>query len=226
MWRTPNGDQTIKGKYKKLFLDGAWETIELFMMEEDEEGFITTNGSGGHEPFNSLSNREKVYGLASVTKSLVGKSKSPKLFQWNESIIYAVFQSILAEVDYEIDACRTSEEYAQCEFSHHWRKMISEAEREVFDESDEYIDPSCEDRDEWEAVVEFLADQILHDRDFLDSYAKIVTDNDPKRAKALKYFAGIPEDYYSTPMPLVTDEMFEDAEKFLKKTFKMEAKKE
>ena len=229
MWHaSEKSDFILTGNLKKLFLEGVYETLELFFSERmsfeelsRNDDFITTNGSSHHDCYNRLSDLEKVYAVAQVTKDLTGPAKAPKLLQWNESAVYAVFQSIQAAISFEIDSQDDLDEY-----SHRWRKLVSAAEREQIDygieevegEESEYIDPLSDDHDEWDRVVESLADVILWDRDFLDE--DIFLDSPPNRARKVKQSAGIDDDYFSTPIPAVNKLRFEKAARFLRKAIK------
>jgi len=224
MWHASTDKKLVlSGKLKELFLEGVYEALNDWFLEgdiaieDDEDGLSYVQYS---QPYEGLSNREKLWGVAEVTRCLATKCRTPPLLQWNESVVYAVFETIAAEISVEIDNERHGE--AEEEYRFHWRKLASEAQRELieYDEPEEYIDPKSDDHKEWERVVtEELAGTILWDDDFLECNAKIVCDNSPERAEMLKYLGGIPDDYYSTPVPHVTDEMLRKAKRFLKKTF-------
>jgi len=220
MWTTGFEENFIlKGKFKKLFLAGVYETLELFFIDgKCEEGFITTCGSDYHKPFASFTNEEKIYSVAFVTKALTSKKlKNTKLLQWNESAIYAVFESMKGAVCFEIDCAD-----GLGKFAFRWRKLISDAEREVKDYDDEkdYIKVKCDDIRKWENVIEDLADEILHDRDFEESFESIIVDNSPELSELMKHQGGIPEKYYTETMGNITKEKLEKASSFLRKIMK------
>ena len=52
--------------------------------------------------------------------------------------------------------------------------------------------------EEWEICVEFLADQILWDRDFEE---EVFLDHSPESSSELKRMSGIAEDYYVEVCP-------------------------
>ena len=51
----------------------------------------------------------------------------------------------------------------------------------------------------WSAAIEFLANQVLWDRDF--EMESIFADHDPAKITDIKLYLGIHEDYFSTPAP-------------------------
>lgn len=230
MWHAPlNKKLVIKGKFRDLFLEGVYNALDVWFLDGDDalDDGVSTNDFCS-KPYADLSEREKLWALAEVTRCLTTKCSTPELLQWNESVVYAVFEVINNLVTYEIDMEPAHEDMIKNgdfdEFdTHEIRKLVSEAQREVihYDLPEDYIDPMSDDKDQWEAAItEDLAEVILWDYDFLECYAEIVCDKSPERAEMIKYMADIPKNYYSTPIPLVTDEMLEKAKRFLRKTFK------
>jgi hypothetical protein len=220
MWNAPfNKNFTLKGKFKKLFLEGVYQTLELFFQEgECEEGFITTNGTDYHKPFENFTNKEKIYSIAFVTKALISdKVKSPKLVQWNESAVYAVFESIKGSVSFEVD-----EADGLGKFAFRWRNLISKAQREckMGLEEEDFIDVKCDNIREWETVIDNLADEILHDRDFEEDFESMIVDNPPELSDLLKYQGGIPTHYYTKTMGHVSKKKLKKASDFLRKVLK------
>ena len=221
MWNAPfNKNFTLRGDFKKLFLEGVYETLELFFQDKGdcEEGFITTCGVNYHKPYANFTNEEKIYSIAFVTKALTSdKIKSPKLLQWNESAVYAVFESMKGAVCFEVDSAD-----GLGKFAFRWRKLISKAEKEVkeYDNEEDYIDVKCDDIKKWEIVIENLADEILHDRDFCDAFARIIVDNPPELSELLKHQGGIPQSYYTETMGIVTRKKLKKASEFLRKRYK------
>lgn len=232
MWHAHfNKKLVLEGKFKELFLEGVYNALDVWFLDGDralkEDCEVSTNDFCS-KPYADLSGREKLWALAEVTRCLTTKCPPPELLQWNESAVYAVFEVLNVLVAYEIDMEPTHEHMIEKgeidEFDlHATRKLVSEAQREVRDYElpEDYIDPKSDDIDEWERVItDDLAEVILWDDDFLECNARIVCDKSPERAEMVKHMAGIPHDYYSTPIPLVTDEMLKKAKRFLRKTFK------
>jgi hypothetical protein len=221
MWHAPgNKKLVIQGKFKELFLEGVsaalegWFTNGDAALDGDDWGLTYVKYS---EPYANLSNKEKLWALAEVTRCLTTNCKPPKLLQWNESAVYAVFETIASEIIVEID--NNAMGVHDPDFRS-WRKLASEAQRELRDYEDDehYIDPESDDAYKWQSVViNNLAELILWDDDFLESSARIICDKSPERAERVKYMAGISKDYYSTPIPIVTEEMLKKAKKFLRK---------
>jgi hypothetical protein len=60
-----------------------------------------------------------------------------------------------------------------------------------------------------------IADRIFWDRDFLDEAAFV--DLDPLGSRLLKKLTGIADDYFSTPPPLVREEDYREADRYLRR---------
>lgn len=232
MWHASTDKKlVIQGKFKELFLEGVYAALDNWFLEGDcvlKDGEDISTNDFCSKPYVNFSNEEKLYAMYEITRCLTTKCASAELLQWNESSVYAVFEIIRNLVCYEIDMMDMNEEMIKNgeieKFdTHQMRKLVSEAEREVrdYDDEEDYIDPKCDDTDEWESVIlDNLAEIILWDDDFLECSEKIICDKSPERAEIIKYMGGIADNYYSEPMPLVTKNMLTKAKRFLKKTFK------
>ena len=208
MWHAPaSRDLIIQGKFKKLFLEGVYEAIDNWL----ELGYCKWGGGDGEDistkddvcsaPYDKFSNKKKLYAIAEITRCLTTNCEPPELFQWNESSVYAVFEMISCAVESEIDMMSYYEEAikkGELEegLQYRMRKIVSEAEREQFpdEEEENYIDPKCDNIEDWSYVILGpLAETILWDDDFLNRSSN----------------------EYKTPMPKITGDMMTRAKRFL-----------
>lgn len=230
MWHA-NSDRklVIQGKFKELFLEGVYSSLNVWFKEGDRallDGRHISTNDHPSKPYRNFSNEEKLYALAEVTRCLTTKCRPPELLQWNESAVYAVFESINNLVRYEIET-REEYEYMALEGEigpfdpHERRRLVSEAQREVMDSShQDHIDPECDDPREWKRLIlGRLSKTILWDDDFIERDFGNVPDKSPETAKIFKRLMGVADNYYSEPMPLVTEKMLGNAKRFLMKTF-------
>lgn len=214
MWHTDSEIKILQGAFRKLFLWGVHELVEYCI----EDGFATaedvaSNGADHHDFFDRLEDEEKVYVIAEVTRCLTTDEEAPDLCQWRESAVYAVFEAIAAAVEIEIDQCQEDEEFAESEYSHFWRTLLSEAERECREEPEDggYASIDDSDAEEWtDLATEYFADLILWDRDFL---CDTISDRPPHVSAEIKAMHGIVDDYYTTAIPAVTSKVFQESAK-------------
>jgi hypothetical protein len=67
----------------------------------------------------------------------------------------------------------------------------------------------------WKDCLDVIADHLFWDRDFLDE--KKYIDLDPLGSRLLKKLTGVAEDYFSTPPPLVREEDYREANRYLRR---------
>jgi hypothetical protein len=108
----------------------------------------------------------------------------PKLTAVLEAAVGAVYESIRVMVEIEID------EPAEDRESPSWRELVLAAGRERGIE--DLLDPESEDLDNWEILVECLADAVLWDQDWKATDDHL--DADPKAGRMVKSLLGIDED--------------------------------
>ena len=77
--------------------------------------------------------------------------------------------------------------------------------------------PSIRSRklDAWTDCLDAISEHLFWDHDFLD--AEEFADLDPLRSKLTKKMAGIADDYFSTPPPLVREEDYREADRYLRR---------
>lgn len=71
-------------------------------------------------------------------------------------------------------------------------------------QNDDLPDPWCDDLQQWDLLIEMLADRILWDRDF--EMASLIVDEEPDVAQAYKQMLGIQRDYFAIAPPEVEEQ--------------------
>jgi len=221
MWKTSRfGVSSLSGAYKKLFIEAAlneatWiNNIEAFDGKTPEAG----------RSYERLSDREKTCAIASVLDSLTNERPAPDLVQWSESTVGAIFDGLGAAIGCEIEIEATGQ--AAENGSHYfWRKLTLDAAKEALPEEalyciingdeDEQIEVDCKDEDSWRCLVECLADMILWDRDFEQSFADSFLRRSAGAATVAGQMLGVRCQYFTTPIPAATDDRLRRAERFL-----------
>jgi hypothetical protein len=187
MWRTNHNDRILEGAEAKVFAEALLHLLDEFDLCDFEYEL-------GIKCFDTLTNGQKIYVLATIGNGLFRKDVEPvALTAVLESGIGAVFKHLYNNITIEID---------MPELKSDWRKLLVAARKEM--EAEEIPDPTCEDYDEWDIEVNELANAILWDRDYEDG--DIYMDHPPEKTEWLKYMAMIPENYYTSIADDLTDE--------------------
>lgn len=200
MWHTSSGDRTLAGA-EALLVKAAITGVAEQIMEESSEYF--DQWEYGVYRFDELTLSQRLQLLEQVaTYLLTPTSETLDLTGVSEAAVAAIFEYVLVEVDWEIDNDENP--------TTRWRSLILAAYAECFDDDggdseDDYQVPEATsiERDDWELLVECLADNILWDRDFeMEEFL----DASPEVSAMLKDHMGIDEDYYSAPAPDTSSE--------------------
>lgn len=215
MWHTPSGDRTLAGA-EALLVKAAITGVAEQIMEES--GGYFDQWDYGIYRFDELTLSQRLQLLEQVAAHLLtSTSETLELTAVSEAAVAAIFAHVLVEVDLEIDNDESP--------TTRWRSLILAAYAECFDDDggdpeDDFQVPAATsiERDDWELLVESLADNILWDRDFeMEEFL----DASPEMSAMLKEHMGIDEDYYSAPAPdtsndAAIEETYQRLETFLK----------
>jgi hypothetical protein len=193
MWWTSDGARILHGAEAALFREGLGTVVD--MVRDDNEGFWRFNVP----PFDDLQPNQKLALIARIGTALLREDEPmPKLTAILEATVAAVYEAIRILVEMEIN------QPPKWRHSPSWRELVLAAcmERGVV----EPLDIESEDLDEWEGLVDSLADGVLWDEDWKD-----VThlDVDPKASRAVKTLLGIDEEYYVAIPPDPTNSEIE-----------------
>jgi hypothetical protein len=144
------------------------------------------------------------------------KVKPPELVAANEAAVYAVFRHVYGEVEVEIDEAK----FADADDLQDWRRLVLAARQEAH--ADEESDPDAgeveadsSDLDEWDMLIEGLADRILWDRDW--EAEDDVVDLPPEAARAVHRLARIGDDYFVAAPDEPTEVQVSQAMRYLRK---------
>jgi hypothetical protein len=159
MWWTPDGERILQGAEAQLFREALGVLVD--MVGDDAIGDWQFNAP----PFDALHRNQKLALLAQVGIALLHEDQPmPKLTAVLEAAVGAIYESIRIMVEIEVDQPAEDQEQSS------WRELVLTAcqQRGI----DDLLDPESEDLDEWEVLVECLADTVLWDQDWKDSQTR------------------------------------------------------
>jgi hypothetical protein len=178
VYRTPQGERILLTGERRLFEDS------LGMMADH---LSVSDGDFGVSAFDQLQLGQKLFALYRAGRALLQPDEpAPEITAFLEAAVAAVYQHVFDMVILEIE----DPEFAP---QPSWRQLVSEAARES-DGIDQVPEETSRDKEEWQLVVECLADDVVGDRDF-ELQAHL--DADPDKSRDVKEMMGIPEDYYA-----------------------------
>jgi hypothetical protein len=217
-WQTSEGDRWLTGAEATL----VRETLALMIdqiSDNIEDGDEERLWDFGVELFDELTGTQQLVIAKTVAEHLLVKTtRTLELTSINEATVYAVFRTLTAQIEIEVDTENDKSESDpwRC----YWRRLTLNAFKECFphdeadgfegdDPEDPWMTPQSEASSnvpQWDSLTESLADRILWDRDF--EMAGSFLDDDPAQAAVMKQMMGISADYYSDVAPdLKTDQV-------------------
>ena len=210
-WRTGEGHITLPKAAIRLLAEAA-VSLRDECIQEISQPDLDFHAEIGIPVFDSLDPKTQVFALAYVLRHLSDPDlPSPELHAWNEGTAYAMFvraeDKVVTEIEFETDPATDND------FKFHMRGLIRDALTSV-DPSASPPSLRCRNLEDWRDCLEAIADRLFWDRDFLDeaTYA----DLDPLGSKWLKRQTGVADDYFSTPPPLVREEDYREADRYLR----------
>lgn len=215
MWRTANGERTLKGAEAALFREAVAEVLERI---EDEENYSDDRWPWGVPVFDGTAAPQQLALLAYVARALFDQHvPPPKLSAVNESVIGVMFIAIEQAIQFEIDEADGLAEIGGDPY--HWRKLVLAAIIEAAGSpapgsDDELPEPACPDFDEWSVLLETLGDGVLWDGDW--EMDDLFMDVDPETSKLRKEFLTIDEDYFTAVAPDPTAEELAEMRRLLR----------
>ena len=117
---------------------------------------------------------------------LVPDEPPPEIVAFLEAAVATVYKHVFDMVIQEID----EPEFAQVPS---WRQLVADAAGQT-DSIDQVPKATSGNKDEWETIVDCLADDVMRDRDF---ELQLHLDADPDKSRGVKEMMGISEDYYT-----------------------------
>lgn len=213
MWHTSEGERTLEGAEAILVKASASRMAEICLEERDSSRTYWY----GIEIFDALHVDDRLRIVEVVTTWLLTPSNRPlPLSAVLEATVGAIFAQVRLELEAEIDAendvaSDSGFDPADEKSYDSWRTEVfaSLNERRLasmeFNDSDDGGIPwypesaDWRDMEQWVNALEFLADQILWDRDY--ELASALLDKPPEVATAIKNVLGIDDEYFVDPGP-------------------------
>ena len=194
MWRTPNGERTLRGAEAELIRSLIGHVVDEQEQIEDEPWPY------GVSLFDDLLLPQKLVLLASVGEALLRDDiPCPPLNAINEATLGALMKALLQTLEYEID---TDGERTDA-YRTYWRELTLAAVRELDGDDGELPDPSSCELDDWYTLIDVLDYFLLWDDDW--ETPEMVMDADPETARLIKEKLDIDDDYYVAVAPDPTD---------------------
>ena len=199
MWHTSEGDRTLSGAEAQLV-----RQLIAHVHAEIKRGIeIDQSYTSEVYLFDRLQPTQQLALLWEIGSALLEESRPmPALTAVREAAVYALFRSLYSLIEIEIDMGRLAGQssyeirslaIAAIEYSLPLEELGPWRYEGMIPDLD------CEDMDEWESLIESLADGILWDRDFEMEY--LIVDENPAEADLTKEFLGIDADYYADIPP-------------------------
>jgi len=211
MWATSQGDRTLVGDEAQLVLCSVGYLHDMITSAVDlGEAYPNEVAM-----FSSLQPTQQMAILHEVAHGLLDpESPIPELTAVREATVYAIYRELASLVEIELDMSRLDEP------NFYYREAIVRACEQFKEPPSEWSDefeledptdyeppkPGCVELNLWNDAIEFLADQILWDRDF--ELEEVFADHDPDKIKAIKQFMGINEDYFAVAAPDANSEEY------------------
>jgi hypothetical protein len=183
MWWTPDGERVLRGQEADLFREALGVLADF--VHDDQEGDLFRFGIS---VFDGLQGSQKLAIMAEVGTALLREeTPSLPLTAVREATVAVVYELVRDMVQLEIDAPQVAGESAR------WRELVLGAcrERQL---TNELPSPESEDLDEWDLLIQCLADRVLWDGDWKGEQVHL--DADPKTSRTMKKLLGIDKDYY------------------------------
>lgn len=211
-WWTETGHATVPKAIIDLMAEAAMDLREEIVSEilyEDPE----LHPHVGVPVFDSLDPKTQVFALAYVLRHLSEPAlPSPGLYAWNEGTAWAIFVKAGHELEMEFEFEESDDADEDLKFR--FRRLIRKALKTVEPTARR---PPLRSRNlsVWKDCLEAIADPLFFDHDFLDEQE--YADLDPLQSKLMKKWARIDDDYYSTPPPLVREDDYREADRYLRR---------
>ena len=198
MWWTPDGERVLRGREATLFREALGVLADS--VRDDEKGDL---GQFGISAFDSLQRSQKLAVLAEVGTALLREEgPAPTLTAAREATVAVVYELVRDMVQLEIDDPQAVGVRPT------WRKLVLGACRQRRGDDDSLPSQDCDDCEEWDLLIQCLADGVLWDDDWKGE--EVHLDADPKTSRALKKLFGIDKDYYVDVPPDPSDAELEE----------------
>lgn len=205
MWHTSRGDRTLNGDEATLVREAIDTMVDVLSLHVDDEAAGGLLCESGILLFDRLTPAQRIALLHEVaTHLLTDEGEAPRLSASLEATIAAIFMDIRDHVAIEVGFPQESE-HARWMERPGWRHLVASAFHSVaISEGDfEYLEElpleASGDMQQWERVIDYLADAILWDRDF--EFSGSFLDLDPEISRERQQMLGIDESYFTQVAP-------------------------
>ena len=198
MWWTPDGERTLNGQEAALFREALGVLTDF--VRDDERGDLCQFGIS---VFDGLQGAQKLAVLAEVGMSLLCEEEpASTLTAVREATVAVIYELVRDMVQLEVDDLHAADGRPT------WRELVLGACRQRRVDDDSLPSQECDDLEEWDLLIQCLADGVLWDDDWKGE--EVHLDADPKTSRAMKKLFGINEDYYVDIPPDPSDAELEE----------------
>ena len=221
-WEASEGDRSLTGCEAELVREALAVMVDRVSENLDYRD-VHPRWDFGVALFDELTPTEQVSVIQQVAAHLLTRTpQTLELTAVNEAAAYAIFRTIATEIEIEIDVENLPGlgEYGpvveedEPKWQVHWRSQVLQAyracnpQRAIGPRNDQELEDGeawtlptadCSEFDQWESLVESLADRVLWDRDF--EIADSFLDTEPAKAAAMKQALGVDDGYYTDVAP-------------------------
>ena len=211
MWRTRRGTRTLEGKEAELFSSALSFLLERLRMEHDfvEAQYQEDDYDAGVAAFDRMTYGQKIAVLTAVGEGLLRHEVAlVPLTAAMEAGIGAIFRELHNRVEIEVDdqihepprkrgrrkKPPLDEHPIPVDFGTYWRRGILAVYQQYHPDEAAPIAAKCPDMEEWDFLIEEITDLILWDRDYNDE--DVYADLPPEKAKEVRAYMNIPDDYF------------------------------
>ena len=208
MYRTPEGERTLKGAEAALFRDALGDLAHGICAFGEELGGY------GVEVFDRLTIGQQLYLLDLIGHALLVEAVAPPpLTAAVEGAVATVFASARGCVGAEADADSQGDDDAGCLT---WReKVLACFPADEWTDDDPLPDVHCRDVAEWNLLIECIENGILWDDDW--AAEELFADEPPEVARRIKrelnieddYFVWVPHDPAEAELPAILERLRE-----------------
>jgi hypothetical protein len=198
MWHTPCGNRTLVGAEATLVKMTLTAIVERMM--EESAGYLE-RWEYGIALFDQLPLSQRLALLEQVaTFLLTDTTTSIELTAVNEAAVGVIFEHAREEIDREIEDGQAGTEWRELALAAYAAGVSGDAELALSDE-EQLIPPLPASRswEQWNDVIESLADRILWDRDY--ELGELFMDAPPSKSRLMKQSLGIDADYFAAAAP-------------------------
>ncbi|MFC1596689.1 hypothetical protein ACFL5Q_01970 [Planctomycetota bacterium] len=174
----------MRGREATLFREALGVLTDF--VRDDEKGDLCQFGISA---FDSLQRSQRLAVLAEVGTALLREeAPAPTLTAVREATVAVVYELVRDMMQLEIDDSQAAGGRPT------WRELVLGACRQRSVEEDSLPSQDCDDLEEWDLLIQCLADGVLWDDDWKGE--EVHLDADPKASRAMKKLFGIDKDYY------------------------------